>query len=612
MKNINYSLLFKANMFLTICLFIPFMIYNNSYEIVDFLMIFFGSISSAIIIYILIYILTFIFAYKNNIILYIMGLLFIFVDIALVVDFFIFRLYKFHINAMVLNIITSPDAVDSIQLGIAPVILFVSIVLFFIIFEISIIKKLLKSFEDNKKLLNKQLNKLIIVPFIIIVLGEKVAYGYAALFNHNDIMVKFKVIPLYQPLTFNRIAYKYFGIKPDVEVKNTIKINGELQYPLHKLNISSDPNKINIFIIASDAVRNSILNKQTAPNIEQFKKDSIVLQNHRSGGNATRFGIFSLMYGINATYWFSFLDNAKGSVLFDVLKQLDYQIDIISSTNTSWPEFRKTAYVNIIPNIKDDFPGVPWEKDKQSSQYLLNKIPKYNHNKPIFAFLFMDSPHGYSFPPSINKFHANDKNINYLTVTKDGKDLKSIFASYKNAVYYNDKLFGKIIKKLKENNLYDNSLIIYTSDHGQEFYEYGFFGHNSAFSKAQTNSPMIIKLPNSLKNKLTITNTSQFTSHLDIVPTLLSLIGVTNPPNDYSSGYNLFDKNYHRDYAFIANWNDNAIITSKYTYVFSNMPDKLFKNEIRDTKTYKLLTNNVKVNSKLVLDIINQNKRFLK
>jgi len=362
LKNINFSLFFKANLLLTSILFMLFLQYNTSYTLLSFVLTFLGAISSAVILYILLYFILYIFKFTNKFIMYLSGFVFAMVNIGLVVDFFIFRLYKFHINAMVVNILTSPDAMDSIQLGIMPIILFLFLIISFITFEIYLIRKLFKFGAVVKENYNKYLNKLIIVPIILIVLTEKVGYGVASLLNKNDILTKFKVIPLYQPLTFNRLAAKLFDYKPDVSVKNTIDNKANINYPLKPLVVKDNPNKINIIIIASDAVRNSILTNDTAPNIEKFKKDSLVFNNHHTGGNATRFGIFSMMYGINSTYWFSFLRTAKGSVLFDVLKDLDYKINIISSTNTNWPEFRKTCYVAIQEGIKDDFKGSPWEK----------------------------------------------------------------------------------------------------------------------------------------------------------------------------------------------------------------------------------------------------------
>ena len=612
-KNHSFSLLFKINLLLTIAIFLLFLQYNSDYNFLNLSIAILGAISSAVILYILLFILLFLFSFTKKFILYLSALIFTLVNIGLIVDFFIFKLYKFHINAMVLNILTSPDAMDSIQLGLVPILLFIFFIIVLITFEFYLIKRLLSTDRLKTSTLNKKLNKIIILPLFLIILSEKVTYGLASLFNKSEIVSKFKVIPLYQPLTFNRMAKKYFDYIPKKEIQNTINTDANLNYPLAPLSIKKNAHKFNIFIIASDSLPPSAVNAKVTPNIEAFKKDALSFKQHYSGGNATRFGIFSLLYGLNSTYWFSFLNAQREPVLFETLKKLDYQIDIISSTNTNWPEFRKTCYVNIQEHIKDDFKGSPWEKDRQSANYFLDKVGQYSKDNPIFSFTFLDAPHGYSSPTDYNPFFATDNEINYVTMSKNSSALDNARKIYNNSVHYNDKLFGEMIAKLKEQNLYENSLIIYTSDHGQELYEYGNFGHNSSFSRAQTGTPLLIKLPKKLKESLVISKDleSKLSSHNDIVPTLLSLIGVSNPTTDYSNGQNLFDKEYHRDYVFNANWNNNAIITEELTYVFSNLPNKMFKNEIRQNSDYKKIKN-IKADSKKVLSIMNENRRFLK
>jgi membrane-anchored protein YejM (alkaline phosphatase superfamily) len=351
---------------------------------------------------------------------------------------------------MVLNILTSPDAMDSIQLGLVPMLLFIFFIILLISFEVYLIKKLLSWDKLKKSTLNKKLNKLIILPLFLIILSEKVTYGLSSLFNKSEIVSKFKVIPLYQPLTFNRMAKKYFDYIPKKEIQNTINTNANLNYPLKVLELKEKPNTFNIFIIASDSVPPNAISKSVTPNVEAFKKDALSFTQHYSGGNATRFGIFSLMYGLNSTYWFSFLNAQREPVLFETLRKLNYEIDIISSTNTNWPEFRKTCYVNIQEHIKDDFEGSPWEKDRQSTNYFLKKVEQYSKNKPIFSFTFLDAPHGYSSPLDYNPFFAKDNEINYVTMSKDSSALDNARKIYNNSVHYNDKLFGEMIAKLKE------------------------------------------------------------------------------------------------------------------------------------------------------------------
>lgn len=612
MDKCTYKLFFKVNLILTSLISLIFLSLNESYTFVSFFLTFLGLVSTIATLYLIYTILLFPLSFFRKVVVLLGSVLFILTDIALIVDFFIFRIYKFHINAMVLNIIFSPAALDSIQIGIAPVVVLLFLIFLLFAAQILIYKKIRFLQKEKQESINKKLNKYILLPLLIVIVTEKISYGFMSLTNTKEVLTKFRVIPLYQPLTFNSFAYKHFGLRPDkVDVKNTIAVDSSLTYPKHKI-IMDNNETFNILIIASDATRYSAITPEIAPNLTQFKRDGAIdFQHHISGGNATRFGIFSLMYGINATYWFSFLDANQGSVLFDVLKQLDYEIHIISSTSTAWPEFRKTCYVNVQANIKDDFKGAPWQKDMQSSKHMIQVLENYDGKKPFFGFIFMDAPHGYSYPPEQNIFQAESQNINYLAVGKGTKENRAAWIRYKNSVHFIDSRFQKIIDTLKKKGMYENTMIIFTSDHGEEFYEYGFFGHNSAFDEAQVHVPFIVKFPKQIKDLQPKGDVVSMTSHLDIVPSLLSLLGVKNNVKDFSNGYNIFEKNYSRKFAFCNSWNYNSIITSKYTYIFSNRPDQLFQNEVRDTKTYKLLED-TPVDSKLVLEVMQQNRMFLK
>jgi len=219
LKNVNFSIFFKMNMFVSIFLFVNFLYHINNYTFLNFIVII-GAISSATILYIVLYAILFIFTFSKNFVLYLSFVVFLFTNLFLVVDFFIFKLYRFHINAMVLNILTSPAAMSSIQLGLGAIILVVSTIIILILFEIFVIIKLFKYNYNKKYIFNKKLNKIITIPLFLLILTDKITYGFSSLFSKTEIVSNFRVIPLYQPLTFSRIANKYFGFNK----KNNIKI----------------------------------------------------------------------------------------------------------------------------------------------------------------------------------------------------------------------------------------------------------------------------------------------------------------------------------------------------------------------------------------------------
>ncbi len=536
------------------------------------------------------------------------GIIYFLIDFALISDYIIYKVWHFHINAMVLNIITSPSAMDSFKLNSKMVMIVGLILLVLISIQIAICLVLKRHKPSKAKKHLSTLSKRVLPIIFLIAVTEKVGYGISDLKSIQPIVESVRTIPLYQPLTFSKLVAK-LGIKKRYKSKqNSIVSSSKVNYPLNPIEIDKNAPSPNIFIFLFDAARYSSINQETTPNIYSFSKDSVNFTNHLSGGDATRFGIFSLIYGLNSTYWFSFLSAHKGAVLFDTLKQKGYQIAIISATNTKWPEFRECAYCDVQDSIYDKHEGSSEKKDRESLKEFKSFVENANPKKPIFALLFLDSPHAYTYEKSYEKFRPNAGNegINYLEVNP--KNAPLIKNSYLNALHYDDALFGEALKKLKSLNLYKNSIILFSSDHGQEFYEYGFFGHNSSFSKAQIHTPFMLKVPN--KKPQTI---HRMTSHLDFVPTLLHLLGIKNPPSDYSNGYDLFRDDYNRSYSYVAKWNKNAIVTKEYTYIFSNLPNELFKNEIRKNIDYKKVTpSSAPRIDKILLNVLDENRRFLK
>jgi membrane-anchored protein YejM (alkaline phosphatase superfamily) len=507
---------------------------------------------------------------------------------------------------MVLNILLSPAAYKNLDMGSFPIIAAIVVFIFLILFEFFLIKLLKKDILKIDIFL--RIFKKNVLPLLIInLIAEKFIFGFASLFDKKEITLAVKTIPLYQPLTFNSIAKKYFGIEKKVNQNSNlyITISSRINYPLKELEIKN-PNPKNIFIIGIDALRNDLITPETAPNIYKFAQESLWYTNNISGGNATRFGIFTLFYSLNAPYWFNFVDAKKGALFFNILKKLNYNISIFFSTSAKWPEFRETVFFNIQDKVKDRLDS----RDTNTFRFWKEYIKRVKINKPIFNFTFLNAPHGRYYPKKFAKFKPDKGGeINYLIIKKRDKNI--LLNQYKNAILYDDYLFGKMLEELKKRHLYKDSIIILTSDHGEEFYEYGYFGHNTAFDKSQVNSPLIVKLPNQ-KHKII----PKLSSSLDLIPSLLRYLGVKTPSKYYSNGYsNLFSKSYQREFATSGNWNYNSIITPKYTYVFSNLPNKIMKTEKLDTKAYKPLKNTKeadKVMQKFIIEVLNQNRRFLK
>ena len=103
------------------------------------------------------------------------------------------------------------------------------------------------------------------------------------------------------------------------------------------------------------------------------------------------------------------------------------------------------------------------------------------------------------------------------------------------------------------------TIIIVTGDHGEEFFEKGRLGHNSAFVEEQIRTPLVIHVPGQGHNVVT-----HITSHTDIVATLAPLLGVRNNASDYTVGQSLFSPDYDRKAYMVCGWDTAILMTKDY------------------------------------------------
>jgi hypothetical protein len=162
-----------------------------------------------------------------------------------------------------------------------------------------------------------------------------------------------------------------------------------------------------------------------------------------------------------------------------------------------------------------------------------------NLNKDIKAnlfIIFLDSTHSeYSWDDNFAaKFKPYANKINYISLTLN-KNIEPLKNRYKNALSYIDHLFKKSIDKIKEANLYDDAIIVFTSDHGEEFNELGSLFHGSSLNKYQLSIPIIYKL-----NKLD--DVCKTSSHIDIFPTILNNITNSFDYDKLFDGKSIFSK----------------------------------------------------------------------
>ena len=96
---------------------------------------------------------------------------------------------------------------------------------------------------------------------------------------------------------------------------------------------------------------------------------------------------------------------------------------------------------------------------------------------------------------------------------------------YEGALAYLDHHLGEFFERLKQMGIYDDSLIIVTSDHGELFCEHGFIRHKVPLYEGVIRIPLYIKYPH---NQITGKKLQPITL-ADLYPTILSICGLPIP-----------------------------------------------------------------------------------
>jgi len=307
-----------------------------------------------------------------------------------------------------------------------------------------------------------------------------------------------------------------------------------LNYPLNPLQCHGGEG-LNLLMIVVDSMRGSVLTEELSPSISRFAREQAMdFRNHFSGGNSSRMGMFSLFYGLPPGYWSSFASLQKATVLVDELQAQDYQLGLFSSATMYRPVvLDRTAFANV-PDLRivtEPASDPAWKRDRKLTREWFGWLDNRDSGQPFFGFLFYDAIMSRKPPPDYPvQFEA----------AGDGRAEREL-AIYKTAVHFVDGLVGKVLADLEARDLMDNTVVLITADHGEEFRESGakLQKHGSGYTRHQLVTPMVLSWPGRPGG----VRFEHRSSHYDIVPTLMQeLLGCGNPADDYSVGRNLFER----------------------------------------------------------------------
>ncbi len=182
-----------------------------------------------------------------------------------------------------------------------------------------------------------------------------------------------------------------------------------------------------------------------------------------------------------------------------------------------------------------------------SAEGLVRAFWTWSHgigNDRFFAYLHFMEPHAPYNPPAPydrlfmpEHLVGRPKVINFPEFTgflpfdpgrpASADSLASMIALYDGGIRLADYWVGELVRDLKQRGLFENTLILVTADHGEEFYDHGGWGHGQSLYEELLHVPLILcgpemeparsrRLPNVVR-------------HVDLVPTILDVCGLPVP-----------------------------------------------------------------------------------
>lgn len=395
---------------------------------------------------------------------------------------------------------------------------------------------------------------------LLIVLGYvavNCVSAYSVSQNVKSVTVLAERVPLYFPIRANRFLAK-FGLIAVGEDKLSLDSHvGSFHYPLNPLTYGKGTD-LSVLILAIDSLRADVVDEKTMPNLTKFKEKSASFTDHYSAGNATRAGVFGLFYGLPPFYWHSALSTNIPAAMVTGFQKAGYDITAFTTATLMRPEFYATVFSSVRPiRMSSDQGNGVAERDLDSVNDFEAWLQTLDANKKFFSFMFLDSVHALDFPSDLKvPYEDYWKEVDRLELGPDFNP-KQFFNRYKNSAYWQDVLIGRVVQTLEKAGRLDNTVVIVTSDHGEEFNDskLNYWGHNGNFSAAQIKIPLVVYWPG-MPTQVKDYRTTAY----DVSATLMKrVLDVQNPLDDFTVGKDLFDAS-KREVFFVGSYNEDAVV----------------------------------------------------
>lgn len=265
--------------------------------------------------------------------------------------------------------------------------------------------------------------------------------------------------------------------------------------------------------------------RSTAPHLAAFARDAVTFERAYAPSSWTKPSTASLLTGLDplehgAITGSDRIDPEVG-VLADLLQRRGYATAGISANPNVDPAW---GFDRGFERFRDRPPATRAGDflDLLFSEGLLER-----GERPSFLYLHTIDPHQPYRPPDPgrNPWPYDPglvRSPSQINAAPDAEEVAATIDAYDGEIAYSDRIFGRLLDELRARGRYEEMLIVYVSDHGEEFLDHGRAGHQQTLYEEVVRVPLLVKFPG---NDLAGRRVSAPASLLDVVPTILAAAG---------------------------------------------------------------------------------------
>jgi len=315
------------------------------------------------------------------------------------------------------------------------------------------------------------------------------------------------------------------------------------------------PRPRNVIFILVDTLRADHLGiygytRRTSPHVDALAGESVLFRNARSQASCTFPSANSIL---TSRYPSAFLGQANDALgipdgipsIAEVLQGQGWRTVAVSASpvvRKSPGRFNPSGGYGRGFEVFDE--GCTWKPANCVNRAAFRELEANQGNagdtRPLFLYLHYLDPHGPYHPPQGHphtwasgrpeKKFIRDGNPNpigdhiYKGAPDPGitpADLTYLIDLYDEEIAYFDGQLGRMLDELRRRGLLDTSILVFVSDHGEEFLEHGHIKHCRTVFDTSIHTPMMVRVPG-----VNPRSVSEPVQNLDIVPTLLDYLGI--------------------------------------------------------------------------------------